>query len=103
MLERLGYTVTAMSDPLEALALFRQRPGDFDLVITDETMPGLSGEKLALEMLAVRPGIPIILSTGYSEAVREDEIRFLGIREFIMKPFSTGEIAEKIQAALKKS
>ncbi|MGB8959686.1 MAG: PAS domain S-box protein [Candidatus Aminicenantales bacterium] len=103
MLERLGYTVTAVSDPLAALALFRQRPQDFELVITDETMPGLSGEKLAREMLTVRPGIPIILSTGYSEAVREEEIRALGIREFIMKPFSTGEIAEKIQAALKKS
>jgi PAS domain S-box-containing protein len=103
MLERLGYSVTALSDPREALALFRQRPRDFDLVITDETMPGLTGEKLAREMLTVRPDIPIILSTGYSEAVREEEIRSLGIREFIMKPFSTGEIAEKIQAALKKS
>ncbi len=103
MLENLGYSVTAVPDPRQALALFRERPQDFDLVITDETMPGLSGEKLAREMLTVRPGIPIILSTGYSEAVREEEIRSLGIREFIMKPFSTGEIAEKIQAALKKS
>ena len=103
MLERLGYSVTAVPDPREALALFRQRPRDFDLVITDETMPGLSGVKLAREMLTIRPDIPIILSTGYSEAVREEEIRSLGIREFIMKPFSTGEIAEKIQAALKRS
>ena len=103
MLERIGYSVTAMSDPREALALFRQRPRDFDLVITDETMPGLAGVQLAREMLAVRPDMPIILSTGYSEAVREEEVRALGIREFIMKPFSTGEIAEKIQAALKKS
>jgi len=103
MLERLGYTVTAVSDPREALALFRQQPQGFTLVITDETMPGLSGEKLAREMLTIRPDIPIILSTGYSEAVREEGIRSLGIREFIMKPFSTGEIAEKIQAALKKS
>ena len=103
MLERLGYEVTAMGDPVEALALFREHPADFNLVITDQTMPAMTGEKLAREMLAIRPGIPIILCTGFSESVREDRIRALGIREFIMKPFSTGEISEKIQSALKKS
>jgi len=100
MLERLGYTVSAATGPLEALALFRDRPGDFDLVITDQTMPGMTGEVLAMEMLGVRPDIPIILSTGYSEAVREESIRAAGIRGFIMKPFSTGEIAEKIRGVL---
>jgi len=100
MLERLGYTVSAATGPLEALALFRDRPGDFDLVITDQTMPGMTGEVLAMEMLGVRPDIPIILSTGYSEAVREGSIRAAGIRGFIMKPFSTGEIAEKIRGVL---
>ena len=103
MLERLGYTVTTLTDPLKALALFLEHPKDFDLVITDETMPGLTGEKLAGEMLRIRADLPIILTTGFSEAVREEQIRALGIREFIMKPFSTGEIAEKIRAALKKS
>ena len=71
-------------------------------MITDVTMPGMTGEKLAREMLRIRPGIPIILSTGFNESVREDEVRAMGIREFIMKPYSTGEIAERIQAALKR-
>ena len=102
MLERLGYTTEAVSDPAEALALFRENPGAFDLVITDVTMPGMTGEKLAREMLRIRPGIPIILSTGFNESVREDEVRAMGIREFIMKPYSTGEMAERIQAALKR-
>ena len=102
MLERLGYTVTATTDPLDALTTLRERPRDFDLVITDETMPGLTGEKLAQEMLRIRPDLPIILATGFSATIREDEILARGIRGFVMKPFSTGEIAEKIRAALKK-
>ena len=103
MLERLGFSVTATTDPLEALALFRRRPAHFDLVITDETMPGLTGDKLAQELLRIRPDVPIILSTGFSESVREEDLPALGIREFIMKPFSTSEIAEKIRSALKKA
>jgi PAS domain S-box-containing protein len=103
MLERLGFSVSAMTDPLEALAFFRDRPGDFDLVITDELMPGLTGEKLAHELLRIRPDVPIILTTGFSETVREDELPAMGIRGLIMKPFSTSEIAEKIQDALKKA
>jgi PAS domain S-box-containing protein len=101
MLERLGFSVRAVADPLEALEIFRASPKDFDLVITDEIMPGLTGERLAKEMLRIRPELPVILCTGFSEAAQEEAIRAAGIREFIMKPFSTGEIAEKIQAALK--
>jgi PAS domain S-box-containing protein len=103
MLERLGYSVEATTDPVEALTLFRGRPGDFDLVITDETMPGLTGERLAQEMLRLRPGLPIILSTGFSESVREEDLPAAGIRGFIMKPFSMAEIAEKIRDVLKKT
>jgi len=102
MLERLGFSVTATTDPLEALAVFRRRPSDFDLIITDETMPGLTGERLAREMLHIRPDVPIILSTGFSATLQEDEVLAAGIKGFIMKPFSAGEIVEKIQAALKK-
>jgi two-component system cell cycle sensor histidine kinase/response regulator CckA len=102
MLERLGFSVSAMTDPLEALTLFHDRPGDFDLVITDEIMPGLTGEKLARELLRIRPDVPIILSTGFSETVREEELPDMGIRGLVMKPFSMSEIAEKIRDALKK-
>jgi two-component system, cell cycle sensor histidine kinase and response regulator CckA len=103
LLEKLGFTVTATADPREALAFFRRDPSAFRLVITDQTMPGITGDRLAREMLRIRPGLPIILCTGFSEVVREDEIRRMGVKEFVMKPFSTAEIAEKIRAALKGS
>jgi PAS domain S-box-containing protein len=102
MLERLGYRVTATTDAIEALEQFRAQPHAFDLVITDQTMPQLSGEKLAVELLRIRPDLPVILCTGYSEMIREEDSRALGIRDFIMKPFSIGEIAERIHNALKK-
>jgi PAS domain S-box-containing protein len=100
MLDRLGYSVTATTDPLEALRLFTDHPRDFDLVLTDETMPGLTGAKLAEKMLSIRPDLPIILTTGFSDLVHEEEALAAGIRGFIMKPFSTSEIAEKIRQAM---
>ena len=102
-LERLGYRVTGRTSAAEALSLFREKPGEFDLVLTDQTMPGMTGEKLAREILSLRPGIPVILSTGFSELVQETDARALGIRDFILKPFSISEIAEKIRKALGKS
>ncbi len=65
-------------------------------------MPGLSGEKLAQELLAIRPDLPIVLTTGFSETLQEDQLLARGVKGFIMKPFSASEIAEKIQAALKQ-
>ncbi len=102
-LERLGYRVTGRTSAAEALSLFREKPGEFDLVLTDQTMPGMTGEKLAQEILRLRPDIPVILSTGFSEVVQEADARSLGIREFILKPFSVSEIAEKIRKALAKA
>jgi PAS domain S-box-containing protein len=101
MLERLGYMVTAKTDAGEALRLFRERPGAFDLVMTDQTMPRISGAQLAAEMLRLRPGVPILLCTGFSETVHEEEARAQGIAGFVLKPFSIGEIAEKIRSVLK--
>lgn len=101
MLERLGYSVTAKTDAREALALFEERPDAYDLVITDQTMPRMTGDQLAVEMLRIRPGIPILLCTGFSEAIHEEEARAQGIAGFILKPFSMGEIAEKICLVLK--
>jgi PAS domain S-box-containing protein len=102
MLERLGYRVTGRTNSEEALALFRERPSEFDLVITDQIMPGLTGDKLAVKVLAVRPDIPVILATGFSDTIQFKEARALGIRDFILKPFSIGEIAEKVRRALAK-
>ncbi len=100
MLEKLGYNVVAKTDSLEALDVFRAESGAFDLVITDQTMPKMTGEKLAKSILGIRPDIPIILCTGFSEIIDADEAKALGIREFVMKPFTVREMAEKIRKVL---
>jgi len=102
MLERLGYSVIAKRDSGEALNNFRAKPEAFDLVITDQTMPKMTGEKLAESILRIRPDIPIILCTGFSEVVDADKAKAMGIREFVMKPFTVKEMAETIRKVLKK-
>jgi CheY-like chemotaxis protein len=103
MLERLGYVVTGKTNGLESLEVFRAKPDAFDLVITDQTMPHLTGQELAEEFLRIRPDIPIVLCTGFSEVIHEEGAKAVGIREFIMKPFSAGEVAERIRKALRKN
>jgi PAS domain S-box-containing protein len=103
MLERLGYRVIAKTDALEALDTFRLKPDEFDLLITDQTMPRMTGRDLAQEILRVRPDIPIILCTGFSEVIHEEEAKAIGIREFIMKPFSMNEMAGIIRKSLKRN
>jgi len=99
-LQKLGYQVVARTSSPAALADFRSDPDAFDLVITDQAMPNLTGTKLAEEMLKIRPGLPIVLCTGFSEVVSGEEARLLGVREFVMKPFSIGEIARALRRAL---
>jgi PAS domain S-box-containing protein len=100
LLEHLGYQSVGLTDPRKALEVFRGRPDDFDLAIMDQTMPHMSGGELAREILKVRPGLPIILCTGYSENLNEEEALAMGIKAFLMKPFSVKEIAETIRRAL---
>jgi PAS domain S-box-containing protein len=100
MLERLGYKVVAKKDALEALEVFKEQPNGFDLVITDQSMPHLTGRELAEELLRIRPDIPIILCTGFSEVIHEEEAKAMGIREFVMKPFSLKEMAGIIRKSL---
>jgi two-component system, chemotaxis family, CheB/CheR fusion protein len=102
MLERLGYRVAVKTNSEEALALFRNAPQTFDLVITDQTMPRMTGVNLAAEILRTRPDIPVILCTGFSEMVDANGAKELGVREFLMKPFSVREMAESIRRALGK-
>jgi PAS domain S-box-containing protein len=102
ILVRLGYTVVAKTDSVETLDLFRKDPLAFDLVITDQTMPQITGIRLAEELLRIRPDIPIILCTGFSETVDANEAQAVGIRQFLMKPFSIREIGETIGQALEK-
>jgi PAS domain S-box-containing protein len=94
MLKRLGYSVVAKTSSIEALEIFQAQPDQFDLVITDQTMPHMTGADLAKELMCIRPDIPIILCTGFSEVISAEEAKTLGIREFVMKPFATREIAE---------
>jgi PAS domain S-box-containing protein len=101
-LQKLGYRVTARISSAAALADFRRDPDAFDLVITDQAMPQMTGAKLVEEMLKVRPGLAIILCTGFSEVVNGEEARLLGVREFVMKPFSIAEIARAVRRALGK-
>ncbi|NWG01298.1 MAG: PAS domain S-box protein [Syntrophaceae bacterium] len=103
MLERLGYRVIVKADAIEALDIFRLQPNEFDLVITDQTMPRMTGRELAEEILRIRPDIPIILCTGFSEVIHEEEAKLMGIREFIMKPFSMNEMAGIIRKSLERN
>ncbi len=100
ILERLGYKVTFLTNSIVALDLFRSRPESFDVVITDQTMPHLVGSKLATAIMEIRPGTPVILCTGFSHEIDEATAKALGVREFMMKPFSVQEIASAIRRVL---
>jgi signal transduction histidine kinase/CheY-like chemotaxis protein len=97
MLGRLGYVVTGMNSGVEALRAFHQDPDRFDLVITDQTMPGMTGVELSREILKMRPDLPIILFTGYSQQVDRPAAMAMGIRHFILKPFILQEIVKAIR------
>jgi signal transduction histidine kinase/ActR/RegA family two-component response regulator len=99
-LERLGYRVSSYTDVREALEAFRADPDAFDLVITDQTMPQVTGETLARELLRLRPRLPIILCTGFSHTTTEDKARSLGIRALLMKPVSRQELCLTVQRLL---
>jgi CheY-like chemotaxis protein len=103
MLERLGYHVTTQTGPLQALALFRARPQDFDLVLTDYTMPGMTGLQLTRQLLAIRPDIPVILTTGYSAMLTPDSLQDAGIRELILKPYNTRILGEAFHQVLSRA
>jgi signal transduction histidine kinase/DNA-binding response OmpR family regulator len=100
MLEFLGYTVEARTSSVDALDLFSAAPSRFDLVITDMTMPNMTGDKLAMELLRIRTDIPIILCTGYSERLLDERIKNAGIRAFVMKPVLMAKLARAIRKAL---
>ena len=100
MLEQLGYNVATRTSSLEALELFRTKPEEFDLIITDMTMPAMTGEELANEIMFIRPDIPIILCTGFSRRVTEKKAKAMGIQAFILKPILRQELAETIRRVL---
>ena len=100
MLESLGYRVRVFNDPLQALAFFGGALREIDLVITDMTMPGMTGAEMAAEMLTLRPDLPIILCSGYSSAIDRNRALALGIREFAVKPLLKRELALLLRRVL---
>jgi nitrogen-specific signal transduction histidine kinase len=101
-LQRLGYDVVSRTSPIEALELFKAKPDFFDLVITDKTMPGMTGDALAKELMNIRPGLPVIICTGYSQAVDNERARKIGIKAFVMKPILINELASAVRKVLDK-
>jgi len=100
MLEKLGYQVISRTSGPDALDVFRAAPLKFDLVISDRGMPNLTGEQLARALISIRPGIPIILCTGFSADNDEQRARAMGIKGFLMKPVATGDLAEMVRKVL---
>jgi signal transduction histidine kinase/ligand-binding sensor protein/ActR/RegA family two-component response regulator len=96
----LGYTVTAKTSPIEALEVFRDQPNSFDVIILDQTMPEMTGDDLAKEILNIRPETPIILCTGYSNLITEEKAKEIGITEFCMKPVDKRKLAEMVRKVL---
>ncbi len=101
-LKELGYNVTVCREGLSALQTFEERPQDFDLVITDITMPGLSGDKLTQKLLAIRPELPVVLCTGFSNTITEKKARQIGSKALLMKPFVMRDLARTMRVVLKK-
>jgi PAS domain S-box-containing protein len=100
VLERLGYQVTSRTNGFEALETFKSGPDKFDLVITDMSMPKMPGDKLAAELIKIRPDIPILLCTGFSENMTAEKIQSLGIKGLLMKPMVTRDLAEQLRKVL---
>jgi len=99
-LESIGYQVTAVTDSNEALEIFSKHPDAFDLLITDQTMPKLTGAELAKAMLTIRPSLPIIMCTGHSDIVSEAEAIATGIRRYVFKPLHGNELLDAVQDVL---
>lgn len=102
MVQYLGYTVAARTSSIEALEAFRAQPARYDMVITDMTMPNMTGVELAREIHRVQPDIPIIICTGFSELINEAEARRLGIQKLLMKPLFLKDLALAMRDILDK-
>lgn len=101
ILKKLGYDVVSTENPEFALSMFENDPYAFDLVLTDMTMPKLTGENLARKVMAIRPDIPVILTTGYSELISPEKARGIGIKDFLMKPLTIDLLSSSIRRILR--
>ena len=103
ILERLGYTVEAECSSRNALGKFRDCPEDFDVIVTDMTMPGMTGDQLAKEVKQIRPDMPVILCTGFSEKISKEEALEFGIDDYLLKPVEKATLAKTLDRVLKKT
>lgn len=100
LLEKCGYRVVGHTDPRKALELFKADPHKFDLVVTDTTMPHMTGNQLVQALQEIRPDVPIILTSGYSEKMSSEKAKAMGVQDFIMKPLSYGDLTKRIREAV---
>jgi PAS domain S-box-containing protein len=103
LLKKLGYKVIAKTNSVEALEAFRAQPDEIDLVITDQTMPDMTGDILARQILQLKPGVPVIICSGFSEKMNKEKARAIGIRQFVLKPIAMMELAQTIRRILDES
>lgn len=96
LLEAESYDVTVLNEPAAALKYFKQHPDDFDLIVTDQIMPGLTGVEIAQSILAVRPDLPILLITGYSEKISAENAQSFGLSGFFPKPINENLFLDKV-------
>ena len=100
MLEHLGYQVVTKNNGMDALKEFREKPNHFDVVVTDMTMPKMTGERLSQEIISIRSDIPIILCTGFSEQITEQKAKAIGIKAFLMKPLTLNRLAKTVRVVM---
>jgi len=103
ILKSLDYEIIVCQSPIEALNSFKAQPEKYDLIITDQSMPHMTGANLAKEIMSIRPNIPIILCTGYSEIISEEKAKAIGIKAYLMKPIVKSEFAKTIRDVLDQS
>ncbi len=100
MLSRLGYKVIVKTDSKDALNVFQSNPDSFDLVISDMTMPDMTGDQLSKEILSIRPDLPIIICTGFSERINKEQAEMIGVKGFLMKPVIKFDMAQMVRNVL---
>src|SRR5208283_4428935 len=98
----LGYTVIGISNSRDALQFIKEKRNEIDILITDQTMPGMTGIELAKEVLTIRKDLPIILCTGFSNELNPERATAIGVNHIVMKPFGTNEIGKAIREAIDK-
>lgn len=103
LLESLGYQVTVLNSSIAALEKFRNTPNAYDLVITDMTMPNMTGDKLTKEILSIKSDIPIIICTGFSERINKQQAEAFGVKGFLMKPVVKSDMAQMVRNVLDES